>query len=78
MSRLPRLPKPLYESLPFCYAGAGLALLAASYALSPGWVSTAALLAGLAGLLGGLVVWLRRRDYRAMRTRYRSGKSLPD
>jgi hypothetical protein len=66
-----RVPKPLYESLPFLYGAGGACALAASYAIAaPGW-SLLIAIAGVAGILAGLVVWLRRRDYRTMQERYR-------
>lgn len=71
------LPKPLYESLPFIYAVAGGAALAASWYIATGWLAWLVFLAGIAGVLGGLVVWLRRRDYRSMQERY-GGGSLPE
>jgi uncharacterized iron-regulated membrane protein len=67
-----RFPRPLYESLPWIYLAGGLAALAGSYFLAG--VPVASLLVGLAGLalvIWGAVIWLRRRDYRDMRDRYR-------
>ena len=61
----------MYEGLPWLYIGAGLAALGASYLI--GDTHAASLLAGLAGLaavLGGIVVLLRRRDYRDLRSQY--------
>lgn len=71
------LPQPLYESLPFIYAVAGIAALAASWHIAAGWLAWLVFIAGIGGILGGLVVWLRRRDYRSMQERY-GGGSLPD
>jgi nitrate reductase gamma subunit len=65
-----RLARPLYEGLPWLYMASGAAALGASYFAGSALVSGALGVAGLIALVGGLVVWLRRRDYRRMRTRY--------
>ena len=65
------LSRPMYEGLPWIYIGAGFAALVVSYLI--GDAHAAGLLAGLAGLaalLGGVVVLLRRRDYRELRAQY--------
>lgn len=63
------LDKRLYEGLPFAYMGVGAAwLFAALYFSASRWSLMFALL-GLSGLIGGLVVLLRRRGYRASRSR---------
>lgn len=61
----------MYEGLPWLYIAAGLAALGVSYLLegSRAW-SLVVGLAGLAALLGGVVVLLRRRDYRDLRSQY--------
>ena len=61
----------MYEGLPWLYIGAGLAALAVSYLL--GDTRAVGLIAGLMGLaavVGGVVVLLRRRDYRELRSQY--------
>lgn len=66
-----RLSRPVYESLPWIYLGMGLAALIASYLLqSTPVLSFLAGLTGFAGVLAGIVILLRRRDYREMRERY--------
>ena len=65
-----RLARPLYEGLPWLYMVSGAAALGASYFSSSALVSGAFGFPGLVALIGGLVVWLRRRDYRRMRMRY--------
>ncbi|MDE2052341.1 MAG: hypothetical protein KGL45_03295 [Gammaproteobacteria bacterium] len=68
------LSRPMYEGLPWIYIAAGLAALGASYLVGDsGAVGLLAGLAGLAALLGGVVVLLRRRDYRELRSQYRQG-----
>jgi hypothetical protein len=65
-----RLPNPVYESLPAIYMLAGALLLFASYRLHTGTVSVLAMIAGGIGLIGGIAVWLRRRDFRATDAEY--------
>jgi hypothetical protein len=62
--------KPIYESLPWAYAMAGVLLIAISYQLHSGMLSVLLLLAGILGLVGGAAIWLRRRDFRATRAEY--------
>jgi hypothetical protein len=64
------LPRHVYELLPYAYAGGGLVLCAASYAGRSTVWSDPALALGAAGLLGGLVLILRRRSYRDDAARY--------
>lgn len=63
------LRKPLYEALPFVYMSVGLVGVGVSFLLEEGYGSYALLFAGLALLTGGLVLWLKRRDYRLSRSR---------
>ena len=67
------IAKPFYESLPYLYAVAGLALIGCSWFALQGGASTLALIAGGVLLLIGLVLWLRRRDYRLLQRRYPTG-----
>jgi hypothetical protein len=61
----------MYEGLPWIYIGAGLAALGGSYLIGDSRaVGLLAGLTGLAALLGGVVVLLRRRDYRELRSQY--------
>jgi hypothetical protein len=63
------LAKPIYESLPYYYMAVGwIALIAALYVNYWYW-PVICVVVGLISLLAGLVVWLKRRDYRASRSR---------
>ena len=75
--RGPHLSRPVYEGLPWIYIICGSAALAASYLLAArGWVSLTVGIAGVFGLVAGIVVLLRRRDYRALRSQYADPDSL--
>ncbi len=58
------LSKPLYEAVPYLYLIAGLAALIASLYLDYWIWPTIGLVVGFACIIGGLVIWLRRRDFR--------------
>ncbi len=74
---IPHLSRPVYEGLPWAYIMFGLAALIASYLLAArGALSLVVGVLGLACVLGGVVVLLRRRDYRALRARYADPDSL--
>lgn len=71
-----RLSRPVYEFLPWLYMLCGIAALVASYILPSGILSLIAGLVGLVGVLGGIVILLRRRDYRELRSQYADPGSL--
>ncbi len=56
--------KPIYESLPYFYLIVGAVILAASMYLNHWYWPTICFTVGLVCLVGGLVVLLKRRDYR--------------
>ena len=61
----------MYEGLPWLYMAAGIVALGVSYLLGDSRaVGLLTGLAGLAAVLGGVVVLLRRRDYRELRSHY--------
>jgi len=65
-----RLSRPLYEGLPWFYLTLGLFALIVSYGQSSSLLSLLVGLPGFVALMAGIVVLLKRRDYRAMRTHY--------
>jgi len=76
-NRTVRLAKPLYETLPFLYMLAGVLAIGASYLLGHSLWADTVLVLGIFCVLGGVVVLLKRRDYRANRAEY-PGTSLDD
>jgi hypothetical protein len=73
------LSRPVYEGLPWFYMVFGLGALAVSYLLAVhAALSHAIGLVGLAALVYGIVVFLRRRDYRALSREYGNPDSLND
>jgi hypothetical protein len=61
------ISKPFYEVLPYLYLLAGLALLTASLYLDIWYWPTICLLSGIVCLIFGLMILLRRRDFRGNR-----------
>ena len=65
-----RVSRPLYESLPYAYIAIGVCALAASFAWRVAdWSGIIAFL-GVVAIVGGLVLVLRRRDYRIKQRHY--------
>jgi hypothetical protein len=65
-----RVARPLYESLPYAYIVIGAASLAASFAWRVADWSGILALFGAVAMIGGLVLVLRRRDYRIQKRHY--------
>lgn len=67
----PHFSRPVYEGLPWFYIICGIGALLASYLLAArGLLSATVGLLGLICVVGGIVVLLRRRDYRTLRSQY--------
>ena len=65
-----RLSKPVYESLPYAYMGLGAGALVFSwYWRAPFWSDVLVGL-GMLSFVCGLVLVLKRRDYRIQKRRY--------
>jgi hypothetical protein len=71
------LARPVYEFLPYLYMLVGLALLAAAWFIEINTLPSVFLLVGILSLMAGLVLWLRRRDYRTRQSEYNI-RSLED
>jgi hypothetical protein len=67
-----RVSRPLYEALPYLYIVIGLAAVGTSFAWREAEWSTVLATFGVIAVLGGLVLALRRRDYRIQKRHYGS------
>ena len=63
------LPRPLYEAKPLAAVVAGLAAFGAAYYV-PASPRGVLLAFGGALLVYGLMIWMRRRDYRSTQSNY--------
>lgn len=70
-----RLSRPLYEGLPWIYVAGGAIGLFGSYITPYRALSLPIGVLGFLGVIGGVVVLLRRRDYREMQSQYGKGDS---
>jgi hypothetical protein len=70
------IPRSLYELLPYVYMTAGAVVLAVAFVGERGPKGLLMLLGGL-GLTAGLVLWMRRREYRQNQAEY-DPRSLDD
>ncbi len=61
------LSKPVYELLPYFYLAAGLGSLIASLYLNYWYWPTIGVVVGGLLITAGLVLWLKRRDFRQNR-----------
>jgi hypothetical protein len=66
------LPGPFYEALPYGYLLLGALLVAWSYYRGHNGASTIALVAGVACVVAGVVLKLRRRSFRQDTAKYDS------
>ncbi|MFL6549865.1 MAG: hypothetical protein ACJ8OJ_14300 [Povalibacter sp.] len=71
------IARPVYELIPYLYIAVGLVLLGAAWLLNVDMLPGIFLLLGSLSLLAGIVLWLRRKDYRTTQAEYNS-KSLDE
>jgi hypothetical protein len=71
------IARPIYELLPYLYMIVGLILLAAAWVVEMQTLPSVFMVVGSLSLMAGLVLWLRRRDYRTRQAEYNS-RSLDD
>jgi hypothetical protein len=71
------LARPVYEFLPYLYMLFGLALLGAAWFFEVSTLPSVFMVVGVLSIMAGLVLWLRRRDYRTRQAEY-NNRSLED
>ena len=71
------LARPIYEFLPYLYMLVGAGLLAAAWLVDVHALPSLFMLVGSLSLMAGLVLWLRRRDFRTRQSEY-NNRSLDD
>ena len=71
------MPRPIYELLPYVYMGLGAVLIGTAWFLQVETWPGIMLGVGSLSLLAGLVLFLRRKDYRTRQAEY-SNRSLDD
>jgi hypothetical protein len=71
------IARPIYELLPYVYMLVGLVLLGAAWLVETQTLPSVLMVVGSLSLMAGLVLWLRRRDYRTRQSEYNS-RSLDD
>jgi predicted MFS family arabinose efflux permease len=63
------LARPVYEFLPYYYMALGVVAAVGGYSLDRWYWAEILGVAGALSLVGGLVLWLKRRAYRRSRSR---------
>jgi hypothetical protein len=63
------MTKPVYESLPFVYMILGVLVGATAFLAEQTRWQAVCVGTGMVLMTGGLVLWLKRRDYRSSRSR---------
>ena len=71
------IARPIYELLPYVYMGLGAVLIGIAWFLKMETLPGILLGVGSLALLAGIVLWLRRKDYRTRQAEY-SNRSLDD
>jgi hypothetical protein len=71
------MPRPIYELLPYVYMGLGAVLIGTAWFLQVDTWPGIMLGVGSLSLLVGIVLFLRRKDYRTRQAEY-SNRSLDD
>lgn len=71
------MPRPIYELLPYVYMGLGAVLIGIAWFLQVETWPGVMLGVGSLSLLVGIVLFLRRKDYRTRQAEY-SNRSLDD
>jgi hypothetical protein len=71
------IARPIYELLPYLYMLVGAVMVGVAWFLNLETLPGILLALGSLSLLAGIVLWLRRKDYRTRQSEY-TNKSLDD
>jgi hypothetical protein len=71
------IARPIYELLPYVYMALGAVLIGVAWYVNLETLPGVLLVAGSISLLAGIVLWLRRKDYRTRQAEY-TNRSLDD
>jgi hypothetical protein len=71
------IARPIYELLPYLYMLVGIVLLGVAWVLDMETLPGVLMIVGSLSLMGGLVLWLRRKDYRTRQAEY-TNRSLDE
>ena len=63
------LSEPVYEFLPYYYMALGIVAGFGSYRIDVWYWAEVLVIVALSSFVSGLVLWLKRRDYRRSRSR---------
>jgi hypothetical protein len=66
------LARPIYEALPYAYMAIGAALIGSAWWIDLKSLPSVLMVAGVLSVIGGLVLWMHRRDYRQKQAEYNS------
>jgi hypothetical protein len=66
------LARPVYEALPYAYMAIGAVLIASAWWVDVKSLPSVLIVAGALTVIGGLVLWMHRRDYRQKQNEYNS------
>jgi hypothetical protein len=64
------IARPVYEALPYVYMAIGIALIASAWCVDVQSLPSVLIVAGGLSVVGGLVLWMHRRDYREKQAEY--------
>jgi hypothetical protein len=71
------IARPIYELLPYVYILVGAVLLGVAWFLNIETLPEILLVVGALSMIAGIVLWLRRKDYRTRQAEY-TNRSLDD
>ena len=66
------LARPVYEALPYAYMAIGAVLIGSAWWVDARTLPSVLMVAGVLTVVGGLVLWIHRRDYRRNQSEYNS------